>query len=230
MKPIKILFFCVASFFLSCCNEAKIYMKYHFFTIGEVEDIYINTDSAINFQEKIANCITYEQFRTVQKEYTEVDTVLFLSDNKDTIKCRYYNTIYVKDKSDGLATSSDKESGVLTRLNPIDSCFISGVTFGFLKPKKYNDNTTAKSIGFAYRGYSDAVFSADLSENSVITSDNGYFILSTDTFTLNNIQIDNCMYVRFYNSLSIEQAVIIYSNKYGFLKLKDTKHEINRIL
>ena len=205
-------------------------MKYHFFTRSELENLYINVDSAINFQEKIAKCTTYEEFKIIRKIYFEIDTVLYQLDNRDTIACRYDNRLQINDNSDGLAISPDTKTNAVISLTPLISCFISNVGYGIHKPSELTIDSLSQSIGFSYPGYKGDGFDADLHKSAIVNQDNTYFIVSRDKFILSNLQIENCLFVRFYNTTSIEQAVIIYSNKYGFLKIKNNQHEITRIL
>ena len=53
MKTIKLLAFGVLAILLSCCDESRIYMKYHFFTKSELENLYINVDSVVEFQKNL---------------------------------------------------------------------------------------------------------------------------------------------------------------------------------
>jgi hypothetical protein len=218
--------------FSGCCDEATQVMEYHFFSRAELEDVYINVDSVMSFQSKISDYATYEQFKGKQHEYYEIDTVLFLSENADTISCQYNNFIEIKDISDGIGlgyhSSTRTTIGII--LFPIDSCFILGAEFNLRKPSEILEDSLSKQIGFWYPNYKSKGYNVYLYETGKINQDKTYSIVSRETFNFNNLQIDNCLFVRFYNDSSNEQALIVYSNKYGFLKIKDTQHEITRIL
>lgn len=183
----------------------------------------------MSFQREVAKCETYEQFQEKLNIYIEIDTIMFRSENGDTITCRYDNLMQINDNSDGLAISPDTKSIIGISLSPLDSCFISGAGFTLQKPSEFKEDSLSKRIAFSYHNFTDG-YDVYLYKSGVIAPDKTYFIVSRETFILNNMQIDDCLFVKFYDGLSNEQAVIIYSKKYGFLKIKNTQHEITRIL
>ncbi|MEI6556391.1 MAG: hypothetical protein WCL70_12445 [Paludibacter sp.] len=233
MKTIKLLLLCfVAVFLSSCCNESTQIMKYHFFSRTELDDIYMNTDSILNFQSKVSKYVTYEQFKGNPHTYSEIDTVLFISENGDTISCNYDNRIIIDDIPDGLGLGyhASTRTTIGIGLYSIDSCFISGAAFSMQKPSEFMQDSLSKHIGFWYPDYKKKGFDAQLLKYGENNPDNTYFIVSRETFSINSIQIANCLFVRFFDELSNQKALIVYSNKYGFLNLKDNQHEITRIL
>ncbi|GEM_PF-6177463 len=134
MKPIILFLLCFVVVFLnSCCNEAKIYMKYHFFTRSEVEDVYINTDSVMHFQEEVAKIETYDNFKKKQRIYSEADTLKFLSETGDTIKARRVSSVEISDKSDELAINPETLSNIGYTLFPINNNFFSILGYGKIK-------------------------------------------------------------------------------------------------
>ncbi len=215
-----------------CCDESTQIMKYNFFERTELEDIYMNTDSIMGFQNKISEYVSYEQFKGNQHNYSEIDTVLFRAENGDIISCKYDNQIIIDDIPDGLGLGyhSSTRTMIGIGLYPIDSCFISGAAFSMQKPSEFVQDSLSKRISFWYPDYKSKGYDVYLYKNGEIKSDKTYFVVSRETFNLNNLQIDNCIYVRFFDDLSNQQALIVYSNKYGFLKIKNTQHEITRIL
>jgi hypothetical protein len=96
-------------------------MKYHFFTRSEVEDVYINTDSVMHFQEEVAKIETYDNFKKKQRIYSETDTLKFLSEMGDTIKARRISSIEISDKSDELTISPETLSNIGYTLFPINN-------------------------------------------------------------------------------------------------------------
>ena len=44
------------------CDKSKIYMKYHFFSTSELEDVCMNVDSIMKFQSKISKIETFDEF------------------------------------------------------------------------------------------------------------------------------------------------------------------------
>jgi hypothetical protein len=232
MKKIKfsILGLIISLFFCGCCDESTIIMKYHFFSRAELEDIYMNTDSIMSFQSNVSEHVTFEQFNGKQHVYFEIDTVLFLSENGDTITCRYDNLIQINDKSDELVINPDTKSTIGISLNPLDNCFISGASFSIQKPSDLLQDSLSKRIGFWYPDYKSKGYDVYLYKSGEIDTNKTYFIVSREAFSLNSLQIDNCLFVRFFDEFSNLQALIVYSNKYGFLKIKNTQHEITRIL
>lgn len=229
---IKTLWLIIPLGFSGCCDEAKQIMEYHFFSRTELEDIYMNTDSIMSFQNRISEYVSYEQFKGKQHEYSEIDTVLFLSENGDTISCKYDNRIIIDDIPDGLGLGyhSLTRTMIGIGLYPIDSCFISGAAFSMQKPSESVQDSLSKRIGFWYPDYKLKGYDVYLYKTGEIKPDKTYFVVSRETFSLNDLQIDNCIYVRFFDDLSNQQALIVYSNKYGFLKIKNAQHEITRIL
>jgi len=223
MKTIKILVFCVAPFFLSCCNEAKIYMKYHFFTRGEVESVYINTDSVIHFQEEVAKYETYDVFKQKQRIYFESDTVEFLSETGDTIKFQSQRGVQIQEKLDAFMILPETYSHIGTILLIINNdSFFSYIGYHMIK-EKINDKdslTNSIEVKTIEQSYS---FS-----NPFITSGTNYYV-TKEAYNSNNIKIDNCYFIHFVENNNIKLQ-IVYSNKYGFLQLKSAQHEINQIL
>ncbi len=222
-KTPRILLILVLSLVLFGCDKSKIYMKYHFFTRSEVEDIFINTDSVMHFQEEVSKCETYDVFKQKQRIYSESDSVEFLSETGDTIKARRVSSIEISDKSDELAISPETHSSIGTALFSIkDNNLFTHVSFGKSKALINNRDSLSGGIGFGLLN--------QISLFANIDTNNGdnYIILRAD-YVHNNINLPNCLFVKFLdnNSLNIQ---IIYSNKYGFLQIKNTQHEINRIL
>ncbi|MDO9152252.1 MAG: hypothetical protein Q7U47_00815 [Paludibacter sp.] len=212
----------------SCRDETSIIMKYHFFTQSELTNLYINQDSALNFQKGVAKCITYDQFNVCQRFYVEIDTILFKSEKGDTIACKYDNGIMINRVLDFFFTPETKTIGGVN-LTPIDSCFFSEVFYSIHKPSEFKEDSLAQNIGFYYRGYKDNKYNAYLYRSRLLAQDNTYFISSRDNFTINDLIFENCLFVIFFDMFSIEQASIIYSNKYGFLQVKEKQHEITRM-
>lgn len=234
MEKIKfsILGLIISLLFGSCCDESTQIMKYHFFSRTELEDIYMNIDSIMSFQNKISKYVSYEQFKGKQHTYSEVDTVLFRSENGDTIFCKYDNRIIIDDISDGLGLGyhSATRTTIGIGLYSIDSCFISGAAFSMQKPSEFVQDSVSKRISFWYPDYKLKGYDVYLYKSGKVDTDKTYFTISRETFNLNGLQIDNCFFVRFFDDLSNQQALIVYSNKYGFLKIKNTQHEITRLL
>jgi hypothetical protein len=227
-----LLFILVLSIMLNSCDESSQIMKYHFFSRADLEDVYMNIDSIMSFQSNVSKHVTFEQFNGKQHVYFEIDTVLFLSENGDTILCKYDNRIIIDDIPDGLGLGyrSSTITTIGIGLYSIDSCFISGAAFSLQKPSEFVQDSLSKYISFWYPDYKSKGYNVYLYKNGEIDRDKTYFIVSRETFSLNNLQIDNCLFVRFFNDISNQQALIVYSNKYGFLKIKNTQHEITRIL
>jgi hypothetical protein len=229
-RTLIILLILVLSIVLYSCDESSLIMKYHFFSRAELEDIYMNTDSIMSFQSNVSEHVTFEQFNGKQHVYSEIDTVLFLSEDGDTILCRYDNLIQINDNSDELAINPNTRTTIGISLITLDSCFISGAAYSMQKPSEFVQDSLSKYISFWYHDYKSKGYDVYLYKNGKINPDKTYFIVSRETFSLNNLQIDNCLFVRFFDDLSNQQALIVYSNKYGFLKIKNIQHEITRIL
>jgi len=230
MKTIKLLAFGVLAILLSCCDESRIYMKYHFFTKSELDNLYINVDSVVVFQESLSKYITYEEFKAKQQFYVEIDTALFLLDNTDTIACRYDNNVLVNSNSDEFVVNPDTKSIANISLTPLRSSFFKNITYRIHKPSELKEDNLSQQIVFSYSGFTSPEYDVYLYKSGVVSQNNTYFIASREAFTLNNIHIDDCLVVKFYDTSSIEKVIVIYSSKYGFLKLKNTQHEITRIL
>ena len=166
MKTIKILFFCVAPFFFSCCNEAKIYMKYHFFTRGEVESVYINTDSVMYFQEEVARIETYDNFKKKQRIYSEANILKFHSEAGDTIKIRRESSIEISNKPDELVINPETYSSIGTSYDSFtNNDFFTGVSFGITREAINNKDSI--NIGFSYFLLNKVSLDADIT-NSIM--------------------------------------------------------------
>ena len=212
------------------CDESKIYMKYHFFTSSELEDIYMNKDSILSFQRNVSEYVTFEQFNGKQHIYFEIDTVQFQTENGDTITCKYDNLMQINDKSDGLAINPDTKSTIGISLRPLENCFISYAAFSIQKTSDLTQDSLSRHIGFWLPDLKSKEYDVFLYRSGEINSNKTYFTKSKETLILNSLQIDSCLFVRFFDEYSNLQALIVYSNKYGFLKIKNTQHEITRIL
>lgn len=223
-------FFIISLFVFWGCDKSKIYMKYHFFSTSELEDVCMNTDSIMKFQSKISKIETFDEFEGKQHMYYENDTVMFHDENGDTITCMSHNVIEVTEQGDALVINPDTRTRISISLSPIDSCFILGTTFDLQKPSKFVEDSLSKYLGFLYPSYPHKGYDTYLFESGIIKQDKTLSTVSRETFDLNDTRIENCLLVRFYDASSTEQALIVYSNKYGFLKIKDTQHEITRIL
>lgn len=226
---VKVLLF-VSIITLWSCDKSKIYMKYHFFSTSELEDVCMNIDSIMKFQSKISKIETFDKFNGEQHMYFEIDTVLFLSENKDTIICRFDNLIRIEDKSDGLVINPDTKSTIGISLRPLENCFISYAVFGMQKPSDLTQDSLSKRIGFWSSDLKSKGYDVFLYRSGEVDSNKTYFTTSKEAFILNGLLIDNCLFVRFFDEFSNLQALIVYSNKYGFLKIKNTQYEITRIL
>lgn len=212
------------------CDESKVYMKYHFFSTSELEDIYMNKDSIMRFQRNVSEHITFEQFNGKQHIYFEIDTVQFQTENGDTIACRYDNLMQIYDISDELVISSETKSTIGISLRPLKNCFISNASFSMQKPSNLANDSLSKRIGFWLSDLKLISYDVFLYQSGIIDSNKTYFTMSKETFILDSLQIDNCLFVRFFDEFSNLQALIVYSNKYGFLKIKNIQHEMTRIL
>lgn len=199
-------------------------MKYHFFTRSEIDDIYINADSVIHFQQQLAEIETYDNFKKKQRIYSEADTLKFLSETGDTIKVRRVSSIQISSKSDELAISPDTYSSIGTTYLPIkDNDFFTGVTFG--KTKEAINNKDSLKIGYSYFLLNKVLLNANMTNNNTGSD----FSVSKEEYVNNNTRIADCDFIRFFENNSIK-VQIVYSSKYGFLQIKNNQHEITRIL
>lgn len=215
------LFFFI--FLFSSCDETKIYMKYHFFTRSEVEDVFINTDSVMHFQEELAKIETYDNFKKKQRIYSEADTLKFLSETGDTIKVRRVSSIEISDKSDGLAISPETYSSIGTAYYSLkDSDFFTGVTFG--KSREAINKRDSIEIGFSYFLFNKVSLYANITNSSNGTD----FSVTKEEYVNDNVRVADCYFISFYENNSIK-AQMVYSSKHGFLQIKNNQHEINKI-
>jgi DNA polymerase III delta prime subunit len=53
--------------------------------------------------------------------------------------------------------------------------------------------------------------------------------ITQENYSNNNRIIENCFFVRFFDHDAFK-IQLVYSAQYGFLQVKNTQHEINRIL
>lgn len=212
------------------CDKSRINMKYHFFSTNELEDVCMNTDSIMKFQSAISKIETFDEFEGKQHMYYENDTVMFHDENGDTITCMSHNVIEVMELGDALVINPETRTRISISLSLIDSCFILGTTFDLRKPSEFVEDSLSKFIGFWYTGYPIKGYDTYLFQSGIIKQDKTHSTVSRETFDLNDTRIENCLFVRFYDASLTEQALIVYSNQYGFLKIKDTQHEITRIL
>lgn len=212
------------------CDKSKIYMKYYFFSISELEDVCMNIDSIMKFQNKISKIETFDEFDGKLHMYYENDTVMFHNENGDTVICMSNNVIDVTEQGDALVLNPNTKTKISLNLFSIDNSlnFIAG--FYLDKPSEIPEDSLSKRIEFSYPYNSSQRYYTYLYQSGIIKDDNTYSIVSKETFNLNNTQIENCLFVRFYDVSSTEQARIVYSNKYGFLNIKDNQYEITRIL
>jgi len=208
------------------CEKTNTIMYYEFFTEEELSNIYINQDSAMNLQVNLSKCITYDEFIVAKTEYKESDTIFFQTEIGDTLKFVAVNAIDVR-KNDAFFRT---ETGTYawSEIEPIDSVFIDFVSIGIMKTSAYDHIERSVFISSSRYKYKNSIW-FDLSGNRV-NDTNTYFVVSQEQFVLDNLVIDNCLFIRKFNLLSQEELSIVYSNKYGFIQLKDNQHEITRIL
>ncbi len=212
------------------CDKSKIYMKYHFFSTSELEDVCMNVDSIMKFQSKISKIETFDEFDGKLHMYYENDTVLFYDENGDTVTCMSHNIIDVAEQGDALVVNPSTKTRISINLFTIDNSLNYIAGFYLDKPSVIPEDSLSKRIEFSYPYNNPKGYFTYLYQSGIIQEDNTYSIVSKETFELNDIPIENCLFVRFYDVSSVEQARIVYSNKYGFLCIKDNQYEITRIL
>ncbi len=212
------------------CDKSKIYMKYHFFSTSELENVCMNTDSIMKFQSKISKIETFDEFDGKQHIYYENDTVMFYDENGDTVTCMSNNTIDVTEQGDALVINPDTKTRISLILYCIDSSLNYIASFSLRKPSEMLEDSLSRGVELRYPFNNPKAYNTYLCQSGIKNQDNTYSIVSKETYVLNDTPIDNCLFVRFYDASSTEQALLVYSNKYGFLKIKDTQHEITRIL
>jgi hypothetical protein len=104
-----------------------------------------------------------------------------------------------------------------------DNDFFTSFSFG--KTRQAINNKDSVKIGFSYFLLNKVSLNANITNSNVGTN----FSASKEEYVNDNIRIADCNLIRFFENNSIIFQ-IVYSSKYGFLQIKNTQHEINRVL
>ena len=207
------------------CEDSLVNMHYFLFTREEISTIKINQDSAMNLQTRISNIKTYEEYSDSKKDYFEIDTIHFINEQGDTLKMLESSGIrFIVRPS--LSVRTYTNTNLIAGLNMIDSVSFESIYFIL---EKGSDDIFYKDVimtrpnydylnGFDVRFFSQENTTA--SENTTMTY---------EKFEWRNNSIDSCMVFTKSDNAKNELFKIIYSNKYGFLNIKDNQHEITRV-
>ena len=207
------------------CEDSLVNMHYFLFTREEISTIKINQDSAINLQTRISNIKTYEEYFDSKKDYFEFDTIHFINEQGDTLKMLESSGIrFIVRPS--LSVRTYTNTNLIAGLNMIDSVSFESIYFIL---EKGSDDIFYKDVimtrpnydylnGFDVRFFSQENTTA--SKNTTITY---------EKFEWRNNSIDSCMVFTKSDNAKNELFKITYSNKYGFLNIKDNQHEITRV-
>lgn len=226
MKTIKLSILCLVIVLFSSCNESQVNMNYHFFTEIELANILINQDSAMNLQTKVKKLKTYDEFISKINSYEEHDTVYFRDEKGDTLHMLSNSSINIQNVP-SFSIRTDTKTALGTSLIAIDNLTFNTISFGLIKENSTSFFEEISVIRPNY-DYKNGLYYRFAGVTNKTTSD-GRYTVSYENYSWKNNIIENCMVFIKYDTSKNESFKIIYSNKHGFLLIKDEQYEIIKI-
>ena len=226
-RAIKYIFIITIGFFsMVSCRDALINMHYSLFSREELSAIKINQDSAMNLQLRVSNIKTYDEFSSYRKKnYSETDTIHFINEMGDTLKLLEGSSISIQNIP-SLSVVTYTNTNLTAALTMLDSVSFESIYFVL---EKGSDKSFYKDIIMTRPNY-DYLNGIDVrffTKSNISSSENS--TMTYEKFEWRNNSIDSCMVFTEFDDSKKELFKIIYSNKYGFLKIKDKQREITRI-
>lgn len=207
--------------------------NYHFFTGDELNLLWENVDSALILQDKLNSGEIGSS--DINSDYGKIDTIQFINQSYDTLNFVY---IYKLTSGNNQWCANDIPMIAKSSLYFIEENFIEEIE---IKLEKATDSKLIYNIEFLFNEGQD--FSSNFSLTDSIKIDYNVFNSGMDASTIiylkayisnyqfNNENLNNCLIFEFNTQSHIEKFKVIYSNKYGYLKLiKNENYEIERIL
>lgn len=207
--------------------------EYHSFTGDELKLLWENVDSALILQNKL-NTGEIGHF-DANSGYAQIDTILFLNQSSDSLYYIYRyglipginqwcaNAIPMIAKSILTANGESYIQHITIELekNVADE-LIYKIDFGF---NDGMDLSTSFSLSDSIK-IDFNIFDGNMDKSTIIYLKSFY-----ENYQFNNEKLENCLVLMFKDFHNNEKFKVIYSNKYGFLKIiKNENYEIERHL
>ena len=229
MRKSRLLVLGLLGLLLLSCEEFTTNMHYTLFSEDELSEICINKDSALSLQIAVSGNKTYDEFVSSRNDYSEEDTIYFISNIGDTVRFSSLNSISINVNYD-LATRTVANAEAYTSIVALDPCFMYSIMFGITADKNNNSKIIYKDLFYSrseydYKTSIETRFEPkDSSKINILGLKYTY-----EPVIIMDKAINNCLIIRQYDASSSEILKIIYSRQYGFLVINDKTQILTRM-